>query len=342
MSSSAIAAAFKLLRSGELRNERGFTPLMAAGISGKVDLVRGILLSCADDEERETLLTELCHGEEGMTALLASCCSGQFECAEALLEHIPEKQLQATDSSGKDALMLAAQCGFDEAVSVLLRHIPEEQVFRRDSEGRTALMGAAACSYRHHANAVDALIGGQRMVAVHHGVVLTEEELKTAAIAKFHELQESAVDCVRMLLSYSPEDQVRARDEHGMSALMHAASSSHAACMETLLRHACEEQVQAADDQGWTALMYAADNLDADMDGNADGDGQVQMDVACVKILLSRGASLPADAELLAKLRPIIKDGFQELRVPEMLHQAIAHSLASAALPPSGHKRPRS
>jgi ankyrin repeat protein len=76
--------------------------------------------------------------------------------------------------------------------------------------------------------------------------------------------------CVNILLGYSPNEQVLATDNHGMSALMWACIHGHAACVKILLRHSPDTQVLATDHFGLSALMMAC------FHGHA----------ACVKILL--------------------------------------------------------
>lgn len=64
-------------------------------------------------------------------------------------------------------------------------------------------------------------------------------------------------DCAHVLLEHLPAVQIHAANKLGVTPLQHAVWTGHVDCIEALLLHMPDEQIMACDDRGRTALMYA-------------------------------------------------------------------------------------
>jgi ankyrin repeat protein len=209
----------------------GTTPLIAAAMRGRTDIVlslaqadasidrrdakgRTATMWAVDNSHAETVSLLLALGADaetrsdaGETLLMYSAWNGDVETSRILLDSGADAS--AASRSGWTALMNAAISGHAEIVELLLQRTAD--VNARNSEGRTALMAAASNGH---------------------------------------------TQIVRLLLSKAADVSLSKTD--GWTALMYAAWNGHSTIVALLV--AGGAQVDAANKDGWTALMYAAWN----------------------------------------------------------------------------------
>ena len=95
------------------KNNNGYTPLMQAIISGRIDMARLLLTRGADANIRDS---------NGRTALVMACERGHFghnSVIDIILDRSPD-DLDVVDGSGMTPLMYAARCSQRELVVRLL------------------------------------------------------------------------------------------------------------------------------------------------------------------------------------------------------------------------------
>lgn len=93
-------------------NKYGVTPLMAAALWGRSEIVRFLLESGADFEAKESSF--------GCTALIFACLSGKREVVSLVLKRGADPNVP--DVSGRTPLMAAASVGSESVVETLLAH----------------------------------------------------------------------------------------------------------------------------------------------------------------------------------------------------------------------------
>jgi len=146
IASGDAATARALLADGldvNARDDDRQTPLGAAAVAGRLDLI-DILLANEADLERKT-------GRRGLTPLLAALDADQEEAALALIDRGANPA--AADKNGENALEWASFNGATKVVSKLLRS--GSRVNARSHDGATALYSAAR---RGHESVVSALL----------------------------------------------------------------------------------------------------------------------------------------------------------------------------------------
>ncbi|MGE3174826.1 MAG: ankyrin repeat domain-containing protein [Planctomycetota bacterium] len=134
LAAADAAAVARLLVPGvdvDARDEDRQTPLAAAAVSGRTELVE-LLLAHGARLERTA--------QRGMTPLLAALDAGQQDTALLLLER--GASARAVDKNGEDALIWAAFNGCERVVERLLRR-GDLDLDRAAHDGRTALHDAA-------------------------------------------------------------------------------------------------------------------------------------------------------------------------------------------------------
>lgn len=120
---------------------RGYTALMMTSmVHGEEPTVIAAIVNLLLEHVPEKQVQAA--ADNGHTALTLAVVNGRYHIVYLLLAYAPVLQVQASDESGKTALMYAAEKGILKVVKLLLQHIPQVQVQAADNEGKTALMFA--------------------------------------------------------------------------------------------------------------------------------------------------------------------------------------------------------
>lgn len=209
------------------RDDKGWTPLNWAVVSGDLTLVRQLVAEGASVWETRTQnafeIAVLMEDEE-MLAFLIEAGGGA----------------NATAKYGARPLTNAAIRGDSAAATVLLRY--GAKVNDIDRYGNTPLIDAAL---RGHLEVVEVLIknGAEVNTFSKHG-----------SNALIYAAMRGHLELVELLIANGAE--VNSTDSYGATALMRAAERKHLGIVKILIKHGA--RVNVADSRGYTALMLAA------------------------------------------------------------------------------------
>eukprot|EP00955_Chlamydomonas_euryale_P086061 364189-Chlamydomonas_euryale.AAC.12 len=224
-----------------------------------------------------------------------------------LLHHQPLDQIMAMDLHGNTALMLAAQHGHVECVYQLLQYEPSLQVGCRNKYGQNALIKAVQSIQ------VECTVQLLRHKPELQVRATDNNDGNTALISA---AQDGHTACVRALLKHDPLAQVSAANKRGNTALIAAALYGNVGCVAELLQHTPATQVTATNSDGETALELAVLHLDSSSHAHT------------VRLLLAHRAPIPQKQHVWNLLCNVVCDMAQTIVAPDMLHQAIAHSVS--------------
>ncbi len=206
----------------------GFTPLMRAARSGRLDDVIALLEAGAEPDSAS---------HTGHTALAFAAEEGHRRVVEALLEHGADVA-HHRELDGATALILAAAIA-PEVVEKLLE--ADADVHADDDRGHSPLMEAA-----RHGNSA-----AMRMLLAAGARIDDQNRMDQGAL---HMAALSGdIQSVRLLLSAGAE--LKHRDNRGQSPLMHAVASGNADLVRLLLDEGA--QARQATHTGLTPLMHA-------------------------------------------------------------------------------------
>jgi ankyrin repeat protein len=236
----------------EARDQNGKTTLMLARNvrTMKLLLERGANVEATDNE--------------GRTALIAVASWGNAQNVEFLLEK--GANIEARDDQGRTALITAASADHGRTVKLLLEK--GANIEARDNEGQTPLIAAVADQCGMFCFDFDFGPLGNFMWSTFEFVTAFPKQLASG----FSRPPEP----VRVLLEKGAN--IEARDNHGQTVLIAAASSRTVRKAEVNLLLGKGPDIEANDDEGETALIAAA------FRGNAHN----------VKLLLDKGANIEA------------------------------------------------
>ena len=200
-------------------------------------------LARRDMQALETLLAQGVgadiSAEGGRTALMYAALSGERRLVRALLD--AGANVNAANSGGGTPLMYAALVGDGEAVDLLLGHGADPR--RVASNGWTPLMYAAA---KGHIAVVEQLI--------RHGADPNAPDIY-GWTPLMRAVRENRLRVVEALLGIG-QVNIRAQDEHGASALHHAAEMGFVDIVRRLV--AAGASTQLTDQNGLTPWMRAS------------------------------------------------------------------------------------
>jgi len=211
----------------------GYSPLMAAALSGSVASISTLIERGADLNYQEP--------RRGRTALLLACKNGKGEAVELILHRGASTSI--TDKNGVTALMWACKNGHMPCVASLLARGAGINTF--DNFDWTAVHYAAKSGHRE---IVDLLA-------------------KSGAALQIREKLEEGKTPLMLAAQYGRRDTVNALVEHGsdvnarttkddLTALMLAAKEGHKGTVKALLDRNADANI--CDAYGWTALHFAA------------------------------------------------------------------------------------
>jgi ankyrin repeat protein len=296
----------------------GYTPLSFACLQNNFEYVRMLLRYNADINKKT---------QDGWTPLLIASTNSSvfFENMEhdfyhSLTEimykyahyhpdydplHIVNMLLNSganpTDSNvfGMTPLMAASGMANYRIAGTILEHSPAVDL--RDMEGKTALMYAVASKLDE---LIDSLIH-LRLVGIE---IKLSDFMTSSAIARIKPLFEPAKElCVNCLLEFGAD--VHAKDQKGISILMHAARTGNISIVKNLVSHGADVNVKSP--KGITPLYTAAINghngiiefllsEGVDIDGRLN-DGETPLmaavwngQVETVDLLIKKGANVHA------------------------------------------------
>jgi ankyrin repeat protein len=206
-------------------------------------------------------------------ALNNACASGQITCARALLAAGADVNRKGEDGS---ALLQAARNGHPECMRLLIEH--KADVHARTVWGGTALMEATEAG---HTECVRLLLEHKADV---HALTLG----RTALNFSKSYVRGDQNACTRLLLEAGAD--VNAADDHGRTALMHAAMYGNRS-LSPLLEAGAD--AHAADANGFTPMLFACrsgyienvlllDGLGADPHA-VSADGTTALMLACMR-----------------------------------------------------------
>lgn len=247
-----------LKEEGDLRNEKGETPLMLAAFSGNIWLVQ---LIC--NHPNKWCVQVKAQSHEGETALMYAARRGHFEACTLLATN----EARFATNNGKTALMFASEGGYSNIVHLLCHFEGGLELSDPLSAGKTALMFAS----EHGCIAVVRLLlnaeGGRCMrdgttalmlaaVSNHDSVLnLLEVEARMqdnhGRTALILAAQAGSFSCVKILAAW----EVNARDQYGNTALMHAARNGHTEIVSVLVSY----EAGQTNINGYSALMIASE-----------------------------------------------------------------------------------
>ncbi|EET02344.1 Ankyrin repeat protein [Giardia duodenalis] len=247
-----------LQEEGDIRNERGETPLMIAASSGNRWLVQ---LICSKPEKWSAAIKAQTY--EGKTALMYAAERGHLEICKLLAN----SEAQFSTNDGKTALMFASEGGHSGIVQLLYQIEGGMMLSDPLSSGKTALMFTAECGHVEVANIlVD--IEKERVTkdgttalmlaatANQDGIIdILETEAraqdKRGRTALILAAQAGAVACAKLLARW----EVGIRDQHGNTALMHAVRNGHIEIVSLLV----DDESGVTNENGYSALMIASE-----------------------------------------------------------------------------------
>lgn len=250
-----------LKEEGDLRNEKGETPLMIAASSGNIWLVRMI---CSKPDKWYAALKAQTY--EGKTALMYAAERGHLEVCELLAN----SEARISTNDGKTALMFASEGGHSSVVRLLCQYEGGMELSSPYSSGKTALMFA---SEHGHVEAVKHLFNMEKGRSMKDGTTalmlaaaagqdkvlkfLTDEarmQDKRGRTALILAAQLGSIACTRMLVTW----EAKARDQYGNTALMHAARNGHTEIASLITSY----EAGATNNNGYSALMIASESGD--------------------------------------------------------------------------------
>jgi ankyrin repeat protein len=215
----------------------GITPLMAACLSGKTDVVK---LICQFREGRASIGYQTANGE---TALMKACYSGDPEMVTTLLN--AGANLQEMTADGKTPLIYASYSGKESIVKVLCQDpVVKASINHHDINGVTALIQACMSG---NARTVAALLEAGADPQITFDGVTTP--LMVAC-------QYGKTDIVK-LLCQNPKVKasINHKDKSGKSALIRACGKGDAEMVAALIEAGAD--LQEITPNGWTPLMFA-------------------------------------------------------------------------------------
>ncbi|EFO62806.1 Protein 21.1 [Giardia lamblia P15] len=253
-----LVAETLLKEEGDLRNEKGETPLMIAASSGNKWLTQMI---CRKSNKWCAALKAQTY--EGKTALMYAAERGHLEICELLANS--EARISANDN--KTALMLASAEGHSSVVQLLYQCEGGMELSDPYLLGKTALMFA---SEHGHVEVVKLLFNIEKGKSMKDGTtslmlaaaagqdkvlsfLISEARMqdKRGRTALILAAQSGSVACAKMLVTW----EAKARDQHGNTALMHAARNGRTEIVSLMINY----EAGATNNNGYSALMIASE-----------------------------------------------------------------------------------
>jgi ankyrin repeat protein len=180
-------------------------------------------------------------GANGKTALMIAARVGDAVLVRKLLDAGADPH--TTNINGGTAIMFAAIKGDIETITVLIKSRVDVSV--RGSNGWSSLMIAAS---KGHVNAMRLILGAGADINT------TDIYLWTPLLRAAYE---NRIEVTRVLLEHQHID-VQHQDEHGATALHHAAAKGNTEIVELLLRKGLKSD--KTDFSGRTPVRYARDS----------------------------------------------------------------------------------
>lgn len=253
-----IVAETLLKEEGNLRNEKGETPLMLAASSGNIWLVQFI---CSQPDKWRTELKAQTY--EGKTALMYAAERGHLEVCTLLAN----SEARFATNDGKTALMFASEKGHVSIVKLLYQLEGGMELSDPFLSGKTALMFASEHGHVDIATLLFDIEKGRRMRDGTSALMLAaianqdstlslleaeagmqDKRRRTALILA---AQVGSVACVKVLVLW----EAKVRDQYGNTALMHAARNGHTDVVSIL----AEYETGETNENGYSALMIASE-----------------------------------------------------------------------------------
>jgi ankyrin repeat protein len=213
----------------------GSTALHAAAWGGHEQAAAFLLGQGAQSTHREA---------DGSTPFMLACGRDHLGVVRVLLQHLGEKELEATDKEGRTALHWAALCGNEEIVSFLLGQgaMPSS----RDKINTTPFMWACKVG----------CVSVARVLLQHMGPQALQETDRRGMTALHWAACRGHGETVSFLISEGA--QANSRDNSGRTPLLWASHKGRTGVVQMLVQHMGKQAVQETDNSGVTALHFAA------------------------------------------------------------------------------------
>jgi ankyrin repeat protein len=214
------AEAANRLGSGGSKN--GTTPLMAASITGRTDVAKGLIGKGANVNGKDRI---------GLSALSYAAWGGQFDVAKLLIEN--GAQVTSTEKKQVPIMSVGVAGGNADVVKLLIRS---------GAKISTTDLGEAAEDGNREI--VEALLSNG--ADINFGLVYPPH---------IEAAENGHSDVVQLLLARGAN--INAKDEYGQTALMHASRTGRSDLVRLLLDKGANPQL--TDNDGRTALRIASD-----------------------------------------------------------------------------------
>lgn len=295
---------------------REYTPLMLAANYGDARRMQRLLRHCP-----ETQLTA--QGGNRHTALGISAVGGFYDCAKVCLQAwSPAEQLKKQIGEGVTPMQVAAMHGRSDCAKLFLEAWdPQHQLMTCDISplALTAMNDTYEC-----AKVCLEAWNPEAQLDTRSGIEDDDKGMTPLMIGARYTCDPKIV---RLFLSWNALEQVKATDAKGRTALVHAANGLYkgkgiffarsAEHIFSLLDY--DPSVQQVDQ----ALNILAQGLAND---NACSENRAKVE-DCIKLMLSKGASLPTNAKALRALQPIICEMAIFASIPASVNDAIVRAV---------------